>query len=398
VPRLGVAYDIKGDGRYVLSGSYGEYAGGANPNNFQRATNVGNPDLVYYLYVGPPGQGRDFAPGFDLSNYVLAGGNFPAITVSNAPGLRTPVTREFTVSAGGQFTNQAYAAVTYINRKVRNFIDRFTTFDQGQTDVVVDGNDFGFFDNSQFRNSELPSRRYQAIAFQSRYAMGGRFFADLSYTYMFQFEGNYEGEGVNQPASTPDLGSFPEILVPARNNPIGNLNGFQRHKLRLLTNYNLPTAFGNFGFGLVYRFDSGTPYSFVANGQPLSDIQAARDPGYALPPSSQSIYFGARGSQTFPSRSAFDIALNYDIPIYKIISPWVKATVTNVFNTHYRTGFNTGVIPCSAPDQPGCGGAAPVDADGLPTTFVPSSSFGTARSNADFQTPRRFILSAGLRF
>src|SRR5215471_15762097 len=52
VPRLGVAYDVKGDGRWVFSGSYGEYSGGANPNYFQRGTNVGNPNLLEYLYLG----------------------------------------------------------------------------------------------------------------------------------------------------------------------------------------------------------------------------------------------------------------------------------------------------------------------------------------------------------
>ena len=398
VPRLGAAYDILGDGRYVVSGSYSEYVGGANPNNFQRSTNVGNPDLVYYLYVGPEGQGRDFAPGFDLSNYELVGGTFPAITVSNAADLKSPVNREFTVSAGGQFTNQIYGGMTYINRKLRNFIDEFTTFDMGATEVIVDGNNFGFFDNSEFQNTDLPERRYSALALQSRYSLGTRFFADLSYTYMIDFEGNYEGEGVNQPAITPGLGSYPEILVPARNNPVGRMNGYQKHKVRLLTHYNMPTSFGNFGLGMVYRFDSGTPYSFVANGQPISDVQAARDPGYATPPTSQSIYFGERGSQIFPSRSAFDLALNYDIPVFKTISPWVKATVTNVFNTAYRTGFATGIVPCYTPDQAGCGGEAPLDADGLPTTFRLASSFGQGRSNADFQTARRFILSAGVRF
>jgi hypothetical protein len=400
VPRLGAAYDIKGDGRYVLSGSYGEYAGGANPNNFQRGTNVGNPNLIYYLYLGPAGQGRDFAPGFDVNNYTLVGGNFPALTVQNAPNLRSPVTREWTVSAGGQLNPQAYAAVTYINRRTRNFIDNFKTFDLGQTDVVVDGNDFGFFDNTLFKNTNDRSRKYQAIALQGRYGLTRNFNVDMNYTYMLNYEGNYEGEGTNQPASTPGLGSFPEILVPDRNGPVGRLNGFQRHKLRLLTSYSLPTHFGNFGFGMVYRFDSGTPYSYVFSGFPISDIQTARDPGYAHPPSSQVLYFGARGSQTFPSQSRFDLALNYDIPVFKSLAPWVKATVLNVFNTHYLTAFDTGIVPCdgsAGATAAGCA-SAPLDPNGLPTTFVKGSTFGQARSATDFQQQRRFLLSVGVRF
>jgi hypothetical protein len=400
VPRLGLNYDVKGDGRFVLSGSYGEYAGGANPNNFQRGTNVGNPNLVYYVYLGPAGQGRDFGPGFDLNNWALVGGNFPAVTVSNANDLRSPVSREWTLSAGGQLNPQAYAAVTYINRNVRNFIDSFTTFDLGQTDVVVDGHDYGNFDNTEIRNTNDRRRKYSAVAFQSRYAVTRNFNVDLNYTYMLKFDGDYEGENTNQPAITPGIGSYPEILVPDRNEPNGRLNGFQRHKLRLLTSYNLPTRFGNFGFGMVYRFDSGTPYSFVVPGYPVSDVQLARDPGYAFPPQSQNLYFGSRGSQTFPSRSRFDLALNYDIPIVKSLSPWIKATVLNIFNTTYRTGFDTGVVACdgsSSATGAGCT-SAPLDANGLPTTFVKGSSFGQARSAFDYQQARSFFVSVGVRF
>jgi hypothetical protein len=401
VPRLSAAYDIRGDGRYVLSGSYGEYAGGANPNNFQRGTNVGNPDLLYYVYVGPPGQGRGFAPAFDLNNWALAGGNFPAQTVINQQDLRSPVTREWTVSAGGQLNPQAYAGVTYIHRDVRNFIDSFKQFSNGKTIVTVDGNDFAF-DNTVFRNTDDRSREYQALAFQSRYAVTRNLHADLSYTYMFKFEGNYEGENTNQPANTPGINSFPEILDPNRTAPEGRLNGYQKHKLRFLTSYNLPTSFGNFGFGMIYRFDSGTPYSFVQTGYPLTAIQRSHDPGYAFPPTGQNLYFGARGAETFPSQSRFDVALNYDIPVFKLLSPWLKVSVLNVFNTRYRTGFDTSIVPCdgsAGSRAAGCAaGTPPVDANGLPTTFVKDSTFGQARSVADYQQPRRFLLSAGIRF
>ena len=151
---------------------------------------------------------------------------------------------------------------------------------------------------------------------------------------------------------------------------------------------------------MIYRFDSGTPYSFVQPGYPITDIQASHDPGYALPPTSQSVYFGERGSQTFPSQSRFDLALNYDIPVFKLLSPWLKVSVLNVFNTRYRTGFDTSVVPCdgsSGATAAGCT-AAPLDTNGLPTTFVKDSSFGTARSVADYQQARRFLLSAGIRF
>src|SRR5262249_33486316 len=324
VPRLGIAYDIQGNGRYVLSGSYGEYAGGSNPNNFLQSTNVGIPNLVYYVYMGPAGQGRDFAPAFDLNNWALAGGSFPALNNFNAPDLRSPVNREWTLSAGGQIAPQAYGAITYVNRKLRNFIDSFTTFDNGKTHVVVDGVDYGDFDNTFYKNTDDRTREYQAIALQGRYGLLHNLNVDLNYTYIIKYEGNYEGEATNQPALTPGINSYPELIDVNRSFPTGRLNGYQKHKLRLLTSYNLPTHFGNFGFGMVYRFDSGTPYSYLFRGYSLTKPQTDRDPGYAFPPSSQNLYFGERGSQIFPSQSRFDLAFNYDIPVFKTLAPWIK--------------------------------------------------------------------------
>jgi hypothetical protein len=401
VPRLGVAYDLKGDGRWVFSGSYGEYSGGANPNYFQRGTNVGNPNLVEYLYTGPNGQGRDFGPGFDLSNYALVGGNFPTQTVIYPDNLNTPRTREWTLSFGGQIDPKAYAAVTYVDRKTRDFIDEVTTFDLGQTDVVFEGNDFGKFDNSAFLNTSSPKREYQAIALQGRYTPMNNLSFDLNYTYMIKFEGNFEGEATGQPASAPGIGSFPEILVQDRDFPTGRLPGYQKHKVRALSAYSLPTHFGTFGFGMVYRYDSGTPFSYLFNGYPISAAQTANDPGYAHPPTTQTLYFGSRGAGTYPSQSRFDLAFNYDIPIVQSLSPWIKATVFNVFNTHYLVAYDTSIIPCAADGSgklpAGCA-AGPLDAHGLPTTFIKSSSFGTARSASDYQQAREFLLSAGIRF
>jgi hypothetical protein len=215
---------------------------------------------------------------------------------------------------------------------------------------------------------------------------------------MFKNFCDYEGENTNQPAITTLYGNYPEIYVPGRNFPTGNLNGFQRQKLRFITDYYLPSFIGNFDFGMIYSFDSGVPYSFVATGFPVTAQQLSHDPGYANPPATEPIYFGARGSQTFPSQSRFDLAMTYDIPIAKIVSFWVKGTVFNVFNTRYMVGYNTAIVPCTSASQAGCNGAAPVDASGIPTTFVKGPAFGTARSASDYQQARTFLLSAGIRF
>ena len=90
VPRLGVSYDLQGDGGTILQATYAHYAGKLHQNQFVRNTNVTNPSRVTRGYVGPPGQGVDFAPGYDPANYVVLTAAFPAANVIMQDGLAPP--------------------------------------------------------------------------------------------------------------------------------------------------------------------------------------------------------------------------------------------------------------------------------------------------------------------
>ena len=65
----------------------------------------------------------------------------------------------------------------------------------------------------------------------------------------------------------------------------------------------------------IVRIDSGTTYSLFASGVELSEVQLARDPGYAQLPGggSQTLFFGERGSETFPGYALFDLGLTYGV-------------------------------------------------------------------------------------
>ncbi|HEY1251940.1 MAG TPA: TonB-dependent receptor [Thermoanaerobaculia bacterium] len=397
VPRISVAYDVLNDGRYTVTGSYAEYSGGYNPIAFNQITNVGNPSYVYYFYLGPPGEGYDFAPGYDLSNYVLAGGAFPTRNVALQDGLHSPRTREWSGSIGGQILQNTYAAITYLHRDYKDFIIPLITIETGSTSIPeLDG---AVLDNKVYSNTELIKRTYQSISMQSRTNFWRNFWLQIAYTYTIKNEGNSEEEAVNQPFSPANIGSFPELQAPDRNFPLGRLSTYQKHKLRVFPNYTFCSGFGNFNFGMIYNYDSGLPYSLVAFNQPFSDIQLARDPGYAVLPTTQDIYFGRRGTGTFPGQSRFDLAFTYDINVWRTIAPWIQLRVINLFNTAFRTGFNTTITPCTDPTQAGCNGAAPLDANGLPTTFTTvGTPFGTATSNTQFQQSRTFSINAGIRF
>lgn len=403
VPRLALGYDVKGDGSVVFNTSYGHYSGRYNEAQIGVNSNVGNPDLTLGLYTGPAGQGLDFAPGFDPDNYFTVLGQFPTINVFFEDGLSSPITKEFTVSGGVAAGARSYFEATYVWRRTSDFIEDFIELDNGVTDVSRDGTDFGTFTNSVYRNSDIPTRRYQAAIFQGRYRLRSNWTAEGAWTIQLQNEGNYEGEATNQPGAVSVIGDYPEIFDEDRHFPMGRLANFQRHRARLWTIYNFNPGIGDLSVSGLWRIESGTAYSLVATGRPLTAVQQAilagnpNDPNDDYPdsPGDQDIYFGERGSETFPGYGVVDFSVNYQVPVFRSLRPWVKFDVFNIFNNDKLIGFDTTVDP-----DPN----SPLDALGLPTGFIEGETFGEALGPADFpqslQTPggRSFRMALGFRF
>jgi hypothetical protein len=402
VPRLGVSFDPLGDGRWTLQATYAHYSGKYSDVQFARNTAVGQPSQIVYSYSGPAGQGFDFAPGMDLANYpTIIGGNFPTANVFLADGLDSPLTKEFTVSAGRQFS-KGYGRVLYTWRHATNFIEDFIDDPSpaGKVPVVRNGVNFGTFDRVEYRNSDDVERKYQGIQFIGRYDIRSNLYLNGHYTLQLKNEGNFEGEAANQPANPSDFADYPEVLTP-RNYPYGTLNDFQRSKLRLWAVYNQSLgAAGNVTAGPVWRYNSAQTYSLFASGVPLSAVQLARwtQAGYARQPGSgsQTLYFDDRGTESFEGFGLVDFALTYDIAIWKTVRPWIKFELYNLFDNNKLIAWNTSVNPDPA---------SPVDADGLATGYIKPATFGTARNNADYPRPlpgidggRSFLMAFGMRF
>jgi hypothetical protein len=390
VPRLAVSFDPVGDGKWVVHATYGQYAGKYNESQFGQNTSVGNPEFYDAIYVGPRGEGRDFAPGFNPDNYAIVGGSFPTANVFFDKGLSSPIAREFTLSGGRQLGATTFVKVTVTDRRIRRFVEDYVTIAGGYTEVVRQGVDFGPFDNQIFRNSDDPVRRYRAVELTGRHRFAEGWLTEASYTLQLKNEGNFEGEATNQPALTSLIGDYPEILVPERDFPEGRLAGFQRHKLRLWTRYRLGLGrAGHAELGALWRFDSALSYSLRAFSVPISDTQESRDPGYARPPISQTLYFGARGSQDFAPLHVFDLALTYTVPVWKSVKTYVKFEGYNVFKNEKLVTWDTTL----AADD-----AGPKDANGLPTTYVKGPQFGQATGVFNYPAPREFAISMGFRF
>ena len=400
VPRLGAAYDPRGDGRYTIQSTYGHYSGKYSEAQFGSNTNVGNPDLLLGVYVGPPGQGLDFAPGFDPDNYVTIFGSFPIGNVFFDEGLHSPITKEFTLSTGLDLGARGYTKVTYVNRRAGDFVEDYLDLTTGSTEIVQDGDTFGPFTNQVYRNTDDLTRDYDAIEVQSRVQVTDDFLVDGTYTLQIRNEGNFEGEVTNSPALSSSAFDYPEITPVARYFPAGRLDEFQRHKLRLWGIYNLAVGrFGRVDIGGIWRVNSGSTYSLESNGVPTTLTQRAilTNLGYPDRPGGRTIFYAAgRGSETFPGYGLFDLSVNYSIPIWESLRPWVKVELYNLFNNSKQIAWNTTVAPDTA---------GPVDALGIPTNFVEGANFGEATSPNHYPEYlpgldglRAFRLAFGFRF
>jgi len=388
VPRLGATYDPLGNGKYVIQGSYAEYQSAYNLALFTNGTSTGNQGYLYGPYIGPAGQGRNFAPGFDPNNYALIFAGSPTQNTAFAKDVSSPLTKEFSFSIGTQLPKAGYLRLTYQNRKVSDFLEAFTTIDNGQKTIVVKGVTAPA-DITIYKNSNLPKREYQAVLLQGRYSLTPQWSVEGNWTHQIQNDGNYESQ-VGQTIGTAGIGFKPEFFEEDRIAPDGRLSGYEADVIRLWTIYNLGLGrAGDLSLSLLANYNSPLTYSFAASNVPLTAIQLSKDPGYAQQPGTQTLYFGKRGSQEYNAWTIVDFAARYSIPFFRSLGPWAKVDVRNVLNDTTLIRFRTTVRP-----DPN----SPKDAFGLPTGFIKSSTFGQGRTTADYNTPREYRFSVGISF
>jgi len=260
----------------------------------------------------------------------------------------------------------------------------------------------GTFTNVIFDNTDQAHRQYQGLVFQSRYRISNAWNVNGHYTLQLKNDGNYEGEGTNMPGNKSFIGDYPEAFNATRNFPDGRLQDFQRSRLRLWSVYNHAMgAFGDLAVSGLWRVDSGRVYSLAARNQPLTATQSTiiKSAGYAdLPASAGNMVFfnGERGSETFPGYGLFDLSVNYNVPVFRTLRPWVKFDVYNLLNNLTVIRYNTTVNP-----DPN----SPLDAMGLPTGYIKGSQFGQATSTSAYPVPfqgqrggRTFRVAVGFRF
>ncbi len=408
VPRLAASFDPLGDGRYSIQATYSHYAGKYSEAQFAENTNVGKPSLLFGYYVGPthtcpglPDATAADCPGLDPNNYVTFLGRFPTQNVFADERLNSPLTQEFTLSSGATLGDRGYVQATYVRRRAGSFVEDYLDLTTGSTTLTDDeGNEYGTFTNQVYANpgdlgddADALQRNYDGLQFETRYSVFDDLLLNGSWTIQLGNEGNFDGEGTNQPAISSVYGDWPEVTPADRFHPWGRLDDFQKHRLRVWGIYTLGMgAFGELDIGGFWRYDSAENYSLSSSSFRVTDEQQAilDELGYVDGPSSRTLYYSAgRGSELYNGSGRFDLSLHYDVPVQGRLRPWVKIEWYNLTNNDKLLYYNTTIRH----DATG-----PTDALGIPTTYTQGPRFGEATSAGDYRAARSFLISAGFRF
>lgn len=404
-PRLGAAWDLKGNGRYRLHVSYGQYFDLITNGQASAAWPGGAPQQYVWLYDGPDIEGLPtfaaFARLFDWFNSQCDAeghcgtGNMEALIYAEGGGstvqfddsLRSTTTDEATIGFSLAAGANAFLRIDAIRRDWSDFFRFRVTQETGQTtdlfgnpmDVRVAGN----YDDGL-------EARYDAIMLQGAYRFGERWLLG----------GTWNGSATRSNAEPADgvwLGGtdyYPELTNFPMHNPVRETD---RQALRAWLTYTLATRAGNFDVSLLESFDSGNPYSIV--GYISTEFDPAARSSYAQPPLDVSYYFSGTKVYHFDDVTSTDLGVRYQLPLVRLANVFFDLTVANVFNEDAQTGGNLLVTTRYKGQCPVCVTFNPyTDTPVEGVHYRKGPKFGQATSVSHYQMPRTYSFSAGVRF
>jgi Carboxypeptidase regulatory-like domain/TonB dependent receptor len=424
-PRLALQFDATGKGSVKLGASYAKYVGGIQEGILDSASNAGRNSTFYWYYTGAgatpinvnPPAGAPLVtraqalqqifnwffakgcPNLTTCTLPLGGANVPGLSTQiPADGLSTPYANEYTVGASGSIGQFSYRADVVR----REFKDSYTTVLNIGTGQAADA--FGHkFDVGIQGNSSDIVRNYTGLQTQFQYRLQ-RLTLTANWTWSHTL-GNNEGETNASGPVTPAFQTYPEYKSPAWNSPSGSLLTDQRHRVRIFGSYDLPfipQKIGTLSVGLVQGYDTGAPYGAVGS---VRSYLYVTNPGYQTRPSSVAYYYTARDAFRTDDIKRTDLSLNFATRIGGAVEIFVQPQVINVFNNQGKIAVDTTVqTRASTTGFLDFNPFTTTPVQGARNTTTPTANwntgplFGAARNAADYQQPRTFLATVGLRF
>jgi len=423
-PRFAASWDVRGDGKLRVAASYAKYLAAINEVFVSGATPAGTPSILYWYYDGPgatpinTGDGplvtraqalqqlfawfqSNNCPNLSTCKIPLAGAQVPGFTEKINGSLDSPNAKEYSVSLSGAVGTQASWRVDAVYREFGDFYNG-----RRDTSTGISEDPFGNrYDVTFIENTNLLERKYVGLhtQFAARVASGLNVGGNWTWSHTY---GNFDGENTNSGPIKGGIQFYPEYFSRAWSDPRGDLATDQRHRVRVFAVWDAPVPgrFGSLSLSVLQAYDSGTPYGAVG---PVNTQPYVTNPGYVTPPQNVSYYFTSRDAFHWDAVSRTDLALNYAFRIAGAFEIFLQPQVLNVFNnqaviagdTSVRTAFNAArFLPFNPFTETPVQGPRP-PAGGTPTTnWDYGPTFGQPRNVADYQQPRTFRVSMGVRF
>ncbi len=411
-PRLGLTWDLSGNGKWVLNASAGRYVSAIQGSLANAGSAAGNPAYLQYVYAGPPVYASELGSNeaaleavFDWFFNVYGGPENPALLIyAWLPGLTpliderlaSPYADEISLGLAMNLGQQGVLRADYVHREYGDFYSaetvpgRFTGSDlTGPLDLQTLVND-----------DSMLEREYDALMLRFENRFGERWSVGGTYT-LSRTRGNSEGESASGFA-VPDFSrSYTEYKEASWDRPIGYLGSDQRHKLRAWAIWDaLASARHNISISVLGSYLSGTPYSAVGSIDAAPTVAAVGNPGYIYPPAYLDYYFSDRGAFRTDDITSIDLALNYSFtaPILGTdVDLFVQFDVANAFNEDGIVRVNSAVLTSiNDPSLQSFNAMDEAPVEGVHWRKGPD--FGQPQSEDSFQVPRTYRFSLGFRF
>lgn len=416
-PRLGMTWDINGDGKWRANAGFARYVMGVS-TAIVDAGSVGGRTATYsYYYRGPsintgtsgPYLTADDALPILFDWFFGANGQqsgypknlttrnpptVPGVTTAVGAGLKAPNSDEFTVGLARELGSKGAVRADYIYRKYRDFYGDFRDISTGTVLEPVSGRTF---DLLIVRNTNSVERSYKGLSTQLSYRLRPELQLGANYTLSWA-RGSVEGETATDGPVRASANDMPEYRQASWNFPVGYTNGDQRHKVRGWASYMLPVPdrMGRVDLGLIQRFDSGSNYDWSAS---IDTRPYVTNPGYITPVSSPTYYFSGRGEFTRKGIWRTDLSLGWErkLPGLPKGRMFFRGVVNNVLNLHGIDGFNTTVQTNSSNSSLAVFNPfSETPVKGVNWDFGPE--YGKVTGPGSYQTTREFNFSVGIRF
>lgn len=285
-PRIGVAWDLFGDGRWKLSGGYASVfdvmkfnlARGSFGGEFwvTHVYQLNDPNVQNLSKANPGVLGTSIIT-YDNRTLPI---NSAGVIDGNDPNMKPYQTKEFFFNVDHQLSDKLVGGVRYTRKRLINSIDDIGVLDAEDNEVYLIGNPGRGLtrDTSSVYGQKTPNgkeflvpqatRDYDGVEFNVRGRVARSIQMNASYTFS-RLYGNYAGlansdeNGRSNPNNDRafDLPYYYFDASGSQQNVFGRLATDRPHTFKLFTSYDLKTRAGSTIFGLSQYAYSGTPLS-----------------------------------------------------------------------------------------------------------------------------------------